>query len=52
MLIDEMIEELQKTKKKYGNVEVELSCDSEGNHFSPVWSLFFEDDKVIIFPKT
>ena len=48
--IDGMIEALQEQKKQHGNLPLELSCDSEGNHFSPPWSMFLEDGKLIIFP--
>ncbi len=55
MRIQELIDVLEKSQEKLGNVEVFLSSDAEGNSFHGVDDVCFDCDtgdaeKIIIFP--
>ena len=53
MKIDKMIKELQAVKDKYGNIEVVMASDSEGNSYSTIdenfrYSRVYDNEKDFI----
>lgn len=55
MKVNELLESLNEVKKRYGNVEVCLSSDDEGNHIRPVdsdYSISYYYDDEMFMPES
>jgi hypothetical protein len=52
MKISQLQNLLKQVKKEFGNVEVYLSCDSEGNGYATtdLNSNYWDKDKIVLYP--
>ena len=54
MKINDLIKELTKISKKYGNLDIIHSCDDEGNSYSTITSdsigYHKEENEICIYP--